>query len=151
MLQICPFKKMAHRHYHESPDNGTHLNHLLWLSSSTFWLHWDSGSAPCQCSSSSASFLHLCCPSRLGAMSEMILSPTSSSSSQTAWRCMPTQYRDFTKHCWMTSLRSERLLLPNDNLMISLYKFPDLKDTRPETFEAIRPSMTCHIWWKEYI
>lgn len=37
-------------------------------------------------------------------------------------------------------------LLQNDNLMICLYKFPDLKDIRPGTFEAIRPSMTCHIW-----
>lgn len=46
-------------------------------------------------------------PSRREAMCETILFPTSSSSSPTVWRCMPTQSRDFTKHCWMTSRRSE--------------------------------------------
>lgn len=37
--------------------------------------------------------------------------PTSSSWSPTAWRCMPTQYRDCTKRCWTTSPRSAQRLL----------------------------------------
>lgn len=46
-------------------------------------------------------------PYRQEATCETILFPTSSSSSPTVWRCMPTQYRDFIKHCWMTSPRYE--------------------------------------------
>lgn len=49
---------------------------------------------------------HLCA-CRQEATYETTLFPTLSSSSQTAWRCMPTQFRDFTKHCWMTFHRSE--------------------------------------------
>ena len=50
-------------------------------------------------------------PHRQGAMCETIPFQTSSSSSPTVWRCMPTQSRDSTKHCWMTSHRSEQFSL----------------------------------------
>lgn len=89
---------------------------------------------------SPASFLHPCSSYRLGAMSETIPFPTSSSSSPTAWRCTPTQYRDYTKHCWMTSLRSAQLFCVT---MIS--SFHPAKDPIWKTVD-LEPSKLLQMW-----
>lgn len=62
-----------------------------------------------KCVNSSCHIVSLAPFCRQEATCVTILFPTSSSWSPTVWRCMPTQYRDFTKLCWTTSPRSERV------------------------------------------
>lgn len=136
VLQVCPFKKMAHRHHYESPDNSTYktkkppvplkplimdsiLFSVLIIIQVLTWVWQISSNLAIDllsyCSFSfTANYLFAFLiamsahPYRREATCEMILFPTSSSSSPTVWRCMPTRYRDFTKHCWMTSPRYEQ-------------------------------------------
>ena len=129
---------MAHRHHYESPDNSMYIRKtlqcfwclllLIGLDSLLsyykgyikLYLEYSSHQIWQKTSSINAALFSLqtsiqdCIvvsshPYRQGVMCEMTLSPISSSSSPTVWRCMPTQYRDSTKHCWMTSHRSERV------------------------------------------
>lgn len=113
LLQVCPFKKMAHRHHNESPDNSTYIKAKLLVPFKPLIVNLVSSSA--NASLASLQTFYSCSPLnqyiypyRQVATCETILFPTSSSSSPTVWRCMLTQCRDFTKHCWMTSLRSEQ-------------------------------------------
>lgn len=136
LLQVCPFEKMAYRHHYESPYNSTYITKQF-LIIGWFWFSEimiiakappsvlymiNSSNLITEFLSQPVSFavlitiegsfallIDICAhPYRQAVMCETILFPTSSSSSPTVWRCMPTLCRDFTKLCWMTSHRSEQ-------------------------------------------